>query len=207
MEKRPTSRRHLGRLLWASILLAGAMLAAVLALLSTPSVTGYTPAPIRPIPPEAFQALGNAPQSPFALVVTPEPALLPTGRPRPFAVVPTPELLVEQNATPKPAAAQRAVPSVADAKAYALARLGSTQYGCLLNIVSHEDGTWDPYRTNASSGAYGIPQALPGSKMATAGSDWRWNRITQVKWLIGYVGGRYGSACGAWSFWLRNRWY
>lgn len=102
------------------------------------------------------------------------------------------------------------VPTVADTQAWALARLGPTQYACLANIVLHEDQLWNPYDTNSRSGAYGIPQALPGSKMATAGSDWRWNRITQVRWMIGYVDGRYGSACAAWAFWRTQRpygWY
>ena len=58
-----------------------------------------------------------------------------------------------------------------------------------------------------SSGAYGIPQALPGSKMASAGSDWRTNPKTQIKWGLGYISGRYGDPCGAWSHFLRKNWY
>lgn len=91
-------------------------------------------------------------------------------------------------------------PSVADAQSYARNRLGSTQYACLANIVVRESG-WNIFATNAGSGAYGLPQSLPGSKMASAGSDWRTNPVTQVKWMISYVDGRYGSACGAWAYW------
>ena len=53
--------------------------------------------------------------------------------------------------------------------------------------------------SNSSSGAYGIPQALPGSKMASEGSDWQTNPATQIKWGLGYIEGRYGSPCKAWS--------
>ncbi|MBR5939411.1 G5 domain-containing protein [Candidatus Saccharibacteria bacterium] len=60
---------------------------------------------------------------------------------------------------------------------------------------------------NYSSGAYGIPQALPGSKMASAGSDWRTNPITQIRWMIGYVNGRYGGWQGAAEWWYSHRWY
>lgn len=61
--------------------------------------------------------------------------------------------------------------------------------------------------TNRSSGAYGIPQALPGKKMASAGSDWQTNPITQIKWMISYVNERYGGWSGAKSFWDSHRWY
>lgn len=60
---------------------------------------------------------------------------------------------------------------------------------------------------NASSGAYGIPQALPGNKMASAGADWETNPITQLKWMDGYVKSRYGSWAGAVSFWNQHHWY
>lgn len=60
--------------------------------------------------------------------------------------------------------------------------------------------------TNSSSGAYGIPQALPGNKMASAGSDWQTNPVTQIKWMAGYVN-RYGGWAGAWAFWQAHGWY
>lgn len=107
-----------------------------------------------------------------------------------------------------PATAPRASysPTVPDAKRYALTVLGSSQYACLDAIFTRESH-WNPLDLNRNSGAYGIPQALPGSKMAWAGADWRTNPVTQVKWGIHYVDGRYGSACGAWAFWQRNGWY
>lgn len=61
--------------------------------------------------------------------------------------------------------------------------------------------------TNAGSGAYGIPQALPGSKMASAGADWQTNPVTQIRWMIGYVTGRYGGWSQAWNFWQTRHWY
>lgn len=72
-------------------------------------------------------------------------------------------------------------------------------------IVSHESG-WRVNATNPSSGAYGLPQALPGSKMASAGSDWRTNPVTQLKWMKGYVS-RYGGGPGAAAFWKSHHWY
>ncbi len=130
------------------------------------------------------------------------PTITPTVAPRPQPIA---SPIVVPAPAPRVAIAP-ASPTVAQAQAWALATLGSTQYACLANIVKHEDGTWDPTRM-APNGAYGIPQALPGTKMATAGSDWRTNRITQLRWMIGYVDGRYGSACGAWSFWQAHYWY
>ncbi len=81
----------------------------------------------------------------------------------------------------------------------------STEFGCLDNLWSRESG-WNVTAENAS-GAYGIPQALPGSKMATAGPDWQTNATTQIKWGLGYIQGRYGDPCGAWSFWEGHGWY
>ena len=58
---------------------------------------------------------------------------------------------------------------------------------------------WNVYADNPSSSAYGIPQALPGSKMASAGADWATNPVTQIRWGLGYIQDRYGSPCGAWG--------
>ena len=73
-------------------------------------------------------------------------------------------------------------------------------------IVTHESG-WRVNATNPSSGAYGLPQALPGSKMASAGHDWRTNPITQLKWMKEYVSSRYGGGPGAAAFWRAHHWY
>lgn len=78
-----------------------------------------------------------------------------------------------------------------------------SQWVCLDTLWEHESRYQTTVR-NATSGAYGIPQALPASKMATAGSDWRTNPVTQIQWGLGYIGDRYGSPCGAWSYWTRH---
>jgi hypothetical protein len=83
---------------------------------------------------------------------------------------------------------------------------GSSQFGCFDNIIMRES-KWDINATNPSSGAYGIPQALPGSKMASEGSDWRTNPATQIIWGIKYMKDRYGSPCGAWGFKSSHGWY
>lgn len=79
------------------------------------------------------------------------------------------------------------------------------QFGCLNNIWSRESG-WRVTAANAS-GAYGIPQALPGSKMASAGPDWQTNATTQIKWGLGYIKAIYGDPCKAWAFWQVNHYY
>jgi hypothetical protein len=61
------------------------------------------------------------------------------------------------------------------------------------------ESTWNVYAENAASGAYGIPQSLPGDKMASAGSDWQTNAATQIKWGLGYIKQVYGTPCGAWQ--------
>ena len=72
---------------------------------------------------------------------------------------------------------------------------------------SDSEYQWNPYAENASSGAYGIPQSLPGSKMASAGADWRTNPVTQINWGIGYIKGRYGTPCSAWAHSNAVGWY
>ncbi len=82
---------------------------------------------------------------------------------------------------------------------------GDAQFVCLDKLWTRESG-WSQRAAN-SSGAYGIPQALPGSKMASAGSDWATNPKTQITWGLNYVGQRYGTPCGAWSAFLAKGWY
>ena len=80
-----------------------------------------------------------------------------------------------------------------------------TFFGCLLDIWNRESG-WR-YDAENPSGAYGIPQALPGSKMASAGADWQTNPATQIKWGLGYIKDIYGDPCKAWNFELANNYY
>jgi hypothetical protein len=99
----------------------------------------------------------------------------------------------------------------AGAKAYArtaVARYGwgDDQYQCLVLLWNRESG-WRADALNRSSGAYGIPQALPAEKMVSAGADWRTNGNTQVEWGLSYIKGRYGSPCSAWSHSERTGWY
>ncbi|TQJ31284.1 lytic transglycosylase domain-containing protein [Microbacterium sp. SLBN-146] len=83
---------------------------------------------------------------------------------------------------------------------------GDDQFACLVSLWNKESG-WNYQAYNRSSGATGIPQALPGSKMASAGGDWQTNAATQVRWGLGYIAGRYGSPCGAWSHSQSVGWY
>ena len=80
------------------------------------------------------------------------------------------------------------------------------QWQCLAVMWSKESG-WRHQAHNSGSGAHGIPQAVPGSKMASAGPNWRTDARTQIKWGLKYIKGRYGSPCGAWGFWQRHHWY
>jgi len=80
------------------------------------------------------------------------------------------------------------------------------QMGCLQSLWNRESG-WRTTARNPSSGAYGIPQALPGRKMAAYGSDWETNPAVQIKWGLMYIKGRYGSPCSAWSYFQSNGWY
>ncbi len=96
--------------------------------------------------------------------------------------------------------------TVAQVQAMARQMVPGDQFQCFSNIVNHES-TWNYKAVNASSGAYGLVQALPGSKMASAGADWQTNPATQIKWGLNYMNDRYGSPCGAWDFWQNNNWY
>ncbi|WP_430478359.1 transglycosylase SLT domain-containing protein [Streptomyces sp. P11-1] len=96
--------------------------------------------------------------------------------------------------------------TVAQVKAMARQMVPADQFQCFSNIVNHES-TWNYRAVNPSSGAYGLMQALPGHKMSSAGADWQTNPATQIKWGLSYMDSRYGSPCGAWSFWQANNWY
>ena len=82
----------------------------------------------------------------------------------------------------------------------------SGQFSCLDSLWTRESN-WNTTADNPTSSAYGIPQALPGSKMASAGADWATNPATQIRWGLGYIGDRYGDPCGAWNHFQANNWY
>jgi hypothetical protein len=97
------------------------------------------------------------------------------------------------------------------AQQIALGMLGSygwssSQFSCLVSLWNEESG-WNVTASNPSSGAYGIPQALPGSKMASAGPDWETDATTQIRWGLGYIKADYGSPCGAWAHEEADGWY
>jgi len=115
-----------------------------------------------------------------------------------------------ETAPPQREAASAPAPS-GDPRSIARSMLGSygwsgEQFGCLDSLWAKESG-WNPSANNPSSGAYGIPQSLPGSKMAAAGSDWQTNPATQIEWGLGYIESVYGSPCAAWSHSQANNWY
>ncbi|HEU5223595.1 MAG TPA: transglycosylase SLT domain-containing protein [Candidatus Lumbricidophila sp.] len=103
------------------------------------------------------------------------------------------------------------IPDPGSAQAVAAAQVAargwpSTEFDCLVALWNKESN-WRVNAHNPSSGAYGIPQALPGTKMATAGADWATNPVTQITWGLGYIAGRYGSPCGAWGHSQARGWY
>ena len=103
--------------------------------------------------------------------------------------------------TPDPGTAQSIAYDMVKARGW-----GDGEFSCLVALWNKESG-WRVNAYNASSGAYGIPQSLPGNKMATAGADWETNPATQISWGLGYIGGRYGTPCGAWGHSQRVGWY
>lgn len=120
----------------------------------------------------------------------------------------TSEVVVAPVVSAAPAAG---VPDPGTAQAIALQMItgmgwGANEYDCLVALWNRESG-WNVYAHNASSGAYGIPQALPGDKMASAGADWATNPATQIQWGLSYIVGRYGTACGAWAHSETEGWY
>jgi hypothetical protein len=144
-----------------------------------PAIPG-NPAPVNPVPANPAPAPG--------VPVTPSP---------PPVVVPS----VPGGAVNDPAGA----------KSYASGRLaaygwGQDQFLCLAQLWTKESN-WLTTATNPYSGAYGIAQALPPGKYSSAGSDWLTSYRTQIEWGLGYIGGRYGSPCGAWNHSVANNWY
>jgi resuscitation-promoting factor RpfB len=100
-----------------------------------------------------------------------------------------------------PGSAQGIARSLAAARGW-----GDDQFSCLVQLWNRESG-WRVNAENRSSGAYGIPQALPGSKMASVAGDWRTNPATQITWGLNYISGRYGTPCGAWGAFQSKGWY
>ncbi|MBT2501583.1 lytic transglycosylase domain-containing protein [Curtobacterium sp. ISL-83] len=129
---------------------------------------------------------------PAATPTTPTSAATP-------AVTPS-NTLAATAAAPDPGSAQAIAQQLVAARGW-----GTDQYNCLVSLWNKESG----WRVNAynPSGAYGIPQALPGSKMASAGADWQTNPATQITWGLNYITGVYGTPCGAWGHSQSFNWY
>ncbi len=124
------------------------------------------------------------------------------------APVPEPVTVASAGYSGAPAAG---VPDPGSAQAIAYGMMADygwddNEYNFLVALWGRESG-WNQYAYNASSGAYGIPQALPGEKMASAGDDWATNPATQIIWGFSYIAGRYGTPCGAWESSQTRGWY
>jgi hypothetical protein len=124
------------------------------------------------------------------------------------AAVDREEFSVAGGFRPAPASGQPD-PGTAQAIAFDLVAArgwGQGDFDCLVALWSKESG-WNHFAMNRSSGAYGIPQALPGGKMASAGEDWATNPETQIRWGLGYIEARYGTPCAAWGHSQQRNWY
>lgn len=197
----------------AGIMVAVAAVAAFVVLVGAVSVAGssdanrQTLAPSRPI-----SSLTSSPEVAAVPSASPAPASEDPFWPAATAYVagpPPTATAAPPTPTPKPTAKPTPKPTPRDtvwnARIYAKNRLGAKQYDCI-NVIFTYESRWNP-RAGNSAGAYGIPQALPGSKMAAFGSNWRYSPLTQVKWGIWYVNSRYGSACAANAFLQSHGWY
>ncbi len=151
-----------------------------------------------------------APATPAAAAAQPAPAEQPAPAPAPEqpAPAPAPAPAPEQQAASRSdqRAALAADTSPSGVRALAQSMVPAAQWASFSNIISHES-SWNVQAVNPSSGSYGLGQALPASKMASAGSDWRTNPETQIKWTLGYMNDRYGSPNAAWTFWQNHHWY
>jgi hypothetical protein len=137
----------------------------------------------------------------YTVYVTPKPTPTPEPEPEPSESSSSSSEWRPPFATPDPGTAQAIAYEMVLARGW-----GDDQFACLVALWNKESG-WRVNAYNASSGAYGIPQSLPGDKMATAGADWETNPATQISWGLGYIGGRYGTPCGAWDHSTRVGWY
>lgn len=137
----------------------------------------------------------------YSVAIAGEDYVMTEPEPEPVDIAPAGEGWAPPAITPDPGSAQAYAQGAVAARGW-----GAGEFDCLVALWNKESG-WRVNAHNASSGAYGIPQALPGSKMASAGADWETNAATQIEWGLGYVQGRYGSPCGAWSHSESVGWY
>lgn len=144
-----------------------------------------------------------------------KPSTAPTQAPAPAPAAVAPQAAAPAAPVAPPAPATPAVPVAvndpAGAQAYAASMLSSYGWGqgemSSLLTLWNKESDWRTTATNASSGAYGIVQSLPGEKMASEGPDWQTNYQTQIRWGLNYIKERYGSPSAAWAFHLAHNWY
>lgn len=174
--------------------LTSVVLGLAVALFGVTASTGHEPSVYVPYSASVFSPA----VIPYGNLQTPQPTASPSPSPSPS---PTP--------SPRPTVTPRLpVFDKAELKLFALHALkdNATQFSCLDRLWTRESG-WNPYARNKSSGAYGIPQALPGSRMAIVAADWKTNPYTQIMWGLGYIHGRYVTPCKAWSHSQTYGWY
>lgn len=165
---------------------------------STPAAAIESMAPASPIVGQEFTA--TAEHSIGASVASYE-IVEPAPEPEPPAAAAAASFGAPIAGTPDPGTAKAIAADMVAARGW-----GSGEFDCLVALWNKESG-WNVYAMNPSSGAYGIPQSLPGSKMATAGADWQTNPATQITWGLGYIEARYGTPCGAWAHSQAVGWY
>ncbi len=170
-----------------------------------PKVDRFAGQPIQALDVKAEPAAAIA-RDTYTVKDPPKPT--PTPTPTPSATATDTSSDSDSGASSDSGAPAAGTPDPGSAQAYALQALGGdqAQFNCLVALWNRESH-WNVYAYNAGSGAYGIPQALPGSKMASAGPDWQDSYVTQVNWGLGYIDGRYGNPCGAWSHSESTGWY
>jgi hypothetical protein len=179
-----------------------------------PAPKKETPAPkqAEDTKPDSAPVSNAAPVAPSAPVAAPAATQSPTTASDSSSAT-TPQATTTNSSAPVTETAVAPMAGTSPAAAQAFARsylagkgLGDAEFQCLVTLWNRESG-WNFQATNSGSGAYGIPQSLPGSKMASAGADWQTNPQTQIIWGLGYIIGRYGTPCGAVAVWDTRGWY
>jgi hypothetical protein len=183
-----------------------------LSLSSPPGPAAAFAQPVSPPSVAAAPALATYRPTPSVTITDDVEAARPIPVPKPTPTYSPPAPSSAPAATPYPSYTplpprQTAVAVSGSPRDYAESLVGAAQFACLDPLWDRESG-WNPYAQNPSSGAYGIPQALPGSKMASAGADWATNGDTQVRWGVElYIDPVYGSACNALAHENKYGWY
>lgn len=164
----------------------------------------------RPVPVYPVQSFSAEPTFDAPVIYTPDPykvVMPPTPTPLPTATMSSAAPTVRKSVQAASKAVKPTYIAPASvAQAYAATRVGSGQFSCLRSLWNRESG-WNVHADNPDSGAYGIPQSLPGSKMAAFGSNWRDDYKTQINWGLDYISAVYGTPCAAWQHSEDYGWY